>query len=216
MWRGGLLEWTHFPSERKPGEGVRAVGAKPTCMLLRHRPPALGSQPVTTAKDFEHLDPKAVAVLRWLQANRVQFVLVGPVAEAIHGAKDTAGPVAIVPAPFGRNFERLSRALWSAHARLRIETETETVPLKMTEEKLMRGQRWTLQCGDHGLDIEGRPDDASRYQELLYEAGRVEIAPDLSVEVASPEDVEHYAHLERTGTAPEIRISRASRETKLA
>jgi hypothetical protein len=115
-----------------------------------------------------------------------------------------------VPAPFGRNFERLARALWSAHARLRVETETETVPFKMTEEKLMRGQRWTLQCGEHSIDIEGRPDDASRYQELLYEAVRVELAPDLSVEVASPEDVEHYAHLERTGHAPEIRIVRTS------
>jgi hypothetical protein len=181
-------------------------------MLLKRRPPALDSQPVTTAKGFEHLDPGAVAVLRWLQANRVQFVLVGRVADAIRGATDATGPVAIVPAPYGRNFERLSRALWSAHARLRIDTETETVPFKMTEEKLMRGQRWTLQCGERSLDIEGRPDDAPRYQELLYEAGRVELAPDLSVEVASPEDVEHYAHLERTGMAPEIVITRNSRE----
>ena len=106
-----------------------------------------------------------------------------------------------------------SRALWAAHARLRSMTETETMPFKMTEEKLMRGQRWTLRCGEHDLDIEGRPDDAPRYQELLYEAGRVELAPDLSVEVASPEDVEHYAHLERTGTRPRS-ASRASRETK--
>jgi hypothetical protein len=179
-------------------------------MLLRHRPPALHKQPVTTAEGFEHLDPTAVAVLRWLQANRVQFVLVGPVADALHGAKDAAGPVAIVPAPFGRNFERLARALWSAHARLRIDTEPDTVPFKMTEEKLSRGQRWTLQCGEHSLDIEGRPDSGSRYQELLYEAVRVELAPDLIVEVASPEDVEHYAHLERTGQAPEIRIVRST------
>jgi hypothetical protein len=31
----------------------------------------------------------------------------------------------------------------------------------------------------------------------------------VSVEVASPEDIEHYAHVRRTGTAPEIRIVRA-------
>jgi hypothetical protein len=185
-------------------------------MLLRHRPPALDSQPVTTARGYEHLDRSAVGVLRWLQANHVQFVLVGAVAEAIHGRKDAAGSVAIVPAPFGRNFERLSRALWSAHARLRIETETEAAPFKMTEEKLSRGQRWTLQCGEHGLDIEGRPDNGSRYQELLYEALRVELAPDLKVEVASPEDVEHYAHLERTGTAPEMRIVRTTPAHKSA
>lgn len=157
-------------------------------------------------------------MLRWLQANRVQFVLVGPVAEAIRGNAEAAGPVAIVPTPYGRNFERLARALLSAHARLRVDTdeETETVPVKMTEEKLMRGQRWALRCGQHDLDVEGRPNGAPRYQELLYEAARFELAGDLSVEVASPEDVEQYAHLQRTGGAPEIRIMRTSREQKPA
>jgi hypothetical protein len=185
-------------------------------MLLRHRPPALGSQPVSTAKGFEHLDPKAVAVLRWLKANSIEFVLVGPVARAVRGTADEAGPVAIVPAPYARNFERLSRALWRAHVRIRVETETETetMPFKVNEEKLMRGQRWTFRCGAHDLDIEGRPDGAPHYQELLYEAGRVELAGDLSVEVASPEDVEHYDHLRRTGNAPEIRITRSSTEHK--
>jgi hypothetical protein len=181
-------------------------------MLLKRRPPALKSQPGTTAPGYEHLQAKAVAVLRWLQANHVEFVLVGPVASGIRGDAEASGPVAIVPAPYARNYERLSRALWSAHARLRIGEESGTVPVKMNEEKLARGQRWTLRCGEHDLDIEGRPDSASRYQELLYEAGKFELADDLSVEVASPEDLEHYAHLERTGTPPEIRITRTSRE----
>ena len=30
----------------------------------------------------------------------------------------------------------------------------------------------------------------------------------LSVEVASPEDLEHYSHVRRTGTAPEFRVTR--------
>ncbi len=189
-------------------------------MLLRHRPPALGSQPVTTAKNFAHLDPKAVGVLRWLKANGVEFVLVGPVAQAVRGETRPSGPVAIVPAPYARNFERLSRALWRAHVRLRVDTETEAeaeaVPFKVTEEKLMRGQRFAFRCGEHDLDIEGRPDGAPQYQELLYEAGRVELAPDLTVDVASPEDVEHYAHLQRTGSPPEIRITRNATEQKPA
>ena len=68
-------------------------------MLLRRRPPALRSQSSTTTKAFEHLDRRSVEVLRWLVANRVQFVLVGPVAEAIRGMARASGPVAIVPAP---------------------------------------------------------------------------------------------------------------------
>jgi hypothetical protein len=185
-------------------------------MLLKRRPPALDSQPVTTAKGYEHLDRKAVAILRWLQANGVEFVLAGSVAEAIRGGADAPGPVVIVPAPYGRNFERLSRALWSAHARLRIDGEAGSVPVKLNQEKLTRGQRWSLRCGLYDIDIESDPPQAPRYQELLYEAGRFELASDLAVEVASPEDVEHYAHVNRTGTAPEIRISRNSREQKPA
>ena len=47
-----------------------------------------------------------------------------------------------------------------------------------------------------------------RYQELLYEATRFELADGLTVEVASPEDLEHYSHVRRTGAAPEFRITR--------
>jgi hypothetical protein len=184
-------------------------------MLLKRRPPALDRQPVTTNKGYEHLDRKAVAILRWLQANKVEFVLVGSVAEAIRGGAGAPGPVVIVPAPYARNFERLSRALGSAHAML-IDSEAGTVPVKINEAKLTRGQRWSLRCGIYDLDIESDLPQAPRYQELLYEAGRFELADDLAVEVASPEDVEHYAHVSRTGTAPEIRISRNSREQKPA
>ena len=68
-------------------------------MLLRHRPPRIDNQPPTTNKGFEHLDEKWVAVLQWLKANRVDFVLVGAAAEAVRGASDATGPVSIVPAP---------------------------------------------------------------------------------------------------------------------
>jgi hypothetical protein len=39
----------------------------------------------------------------------------------------------------------------------------------------------------------------------------VELADGVSVEVASPEDIERYEYIRRTGTAPEIRISRQHR-----
>lgn len=187
-------------------------------MLLRHRIPRLESQQsVPASKGFEHLDERWIAVLRWLRANRVEFVLVGYVARSIRGDSAARGPVAIVPAPYGRNLDRLARALLSAHARLRIDgaadpqsAEAETMPVKMTAEKLIRGQRWTLRCGTHDLDIEGRPAGVPRYQELLYEAVRFEPAAELSVEVASPEDIELYDHVRRTGVSPEFRVVRNS------
>jgi hypothetical protein len=181
-------------------------------MLLKRRVPRIDSRPPNPAKGFQHLDRRAVAIVRWLNANRIDYVLVGPVAEAIRAGTYMRGPVSIVLAPYGRNFERLERALWAAHARLRVDgagkDETDTVPAKLTAEKLGRGQRWTLRCEEHDLDVEGRPKGAPDYQELLYEAARYELAAGVSVEVASPEDIERYRYIGRTGTAPEIRISR--------
>jgi hypothetical protein len=190
-------------------------------MLLKHRPPGIQSLPVQPRNGLEHLDRNWLAVLSWLKANKVDFVVVGAAARGIRGEVDATGPVAVVPAPYGRNYERLSRALVYAHARLRVGTgsrvsgEPDTAPVKLTAEKLARGTRWMLRCAVYDLDIEGgaarragRPEGAPDYQELLYEAGRFELAAGVSVEVASPEDLEHYDHLRRTGTAPEIRISR--------
>jgi hypothetical protein len=183
-------------------------------MLLRRRPPGIDSQPGTAGDGFQHLSVKTLALLRWLQANKVEFVIVGPVAEAIRGGAASPGPLAIVPAPYSRNIARLCRGLWAAHARQRVEGEAGTIPVKLNEEKLMRGGRWTLRCGVHDLDIEGHPSGAPSYQELLYEAARPTLAPDLTVDVASPEDIERYAHARRTGTVPEIRITRTAHAEK--
>lgn len=184
-------------------------------MLLKRRPPRIESRPTETRKGFEHLDTGALAVLRWLKANRVEFVLVGPVGAAIRGDTRERGPVAIVPAPYRRNLERLARALDSAGACIRLDGagisgEADMTPTKMTAEKLARGQLWTLRCGSHDLDVEGHAPGITSYQDLLYEAARFDPAADVSVEVASPEDIEHYGHVRRTGTAPEIRITRTA------
>jgi hypothetical protein len=203
-------------------------------MLLKHRPPGIESRPAELHAGLDHVDQAAVAVLRWLNANKVDYVVVGPVARAIRGDRDTRGPVAIVPAPYGRNWERLCAALVAGHAGLRTETsphagpaQVTQAPIKLTAEKLARGHRWLLRCAGHDLDIEAagsHRDDARsdnteigpRYQELLYESGRFDLADRLSVEVASLEDLEHYSHVRRTGAAPEFRVSRraqAERET---
>ncbi len=183
-------------------------------MLLRRRPPQIDSRPIPPAQGFEHLSAESIAVLQWLAANHVEFVLVGPVAEAVRGGAGSPGPVAIVPAPYRRNFERLWRALDAAQARPRPEggakDAREIRPSKMTADTCPGGQRWILGDGPHYLDVEGQPSGSPGYQELLYEAGRYELAAGLTVDVASPEDIEHYAHVRRTGHSPEMRITRAA------
>lgn len=157
-----------------------------------------------------------MAVMRWLAAAGVDFVLVGAVARSIRGESGSAGPVDIVPAPYGRNLDRLAIALNSVRATQRTHGEligaapvtTPAQPLKLAADMLVRPQRWELSCGQHELDIEGRPTGSPSYQELLYEAVRFQVSPEVEVEVAAPEDIEHYDHVRRTGRAPEITVTR--------
>lgn len=187
-------------------------------MLLRRRTPQIDTSPIQPAEGFEHLASDSIAVLKWLKANQVEFVLVGHVAEAIRSGAGESGPVAIVPAPYRRNFERLRRALDGAHARPRpdgdVKQNRETRPAKLTFEASAEGQRWVL-GGQHHLDVEGRQSGTPGYQDLLYEAGRFELAADVSVDVASPEDIQHYDHVRRTGSAPEMRITRGTPREEL-
>jgi hypothetical protein len=182
-------------------------------MLLKRRAPRIDPSTNAPSHGFEHLDAGALAVLRWLRAYQVEFVLVGPVAVAIRGQVSDPGPVSIVPAPYRRNFERLARALDKVGASVRLDGlgqggATDTTPTKFSAERLSRGQLWTLRCGEHDLDIEGQGAGSASYQDLLYEATRFEPTAGLGIEVAAPEDIEHYAHLRRTGSAPEIRVIR--------
>jgi hypothetical protein len=56
---------------------------------------------------------------------------------------------------------------------------------------------------------EGDGEPGARFQELLYEANRFQVAVGVSAEVASHEDIERYAHIARTGRNPTLRITRA-------
>lgn len=184
-------------------------------MLLRNRVPSIEVGSVTVAEGYEHLPTSSIALMQWLNASGVDFVLVGAVARAIRGETDATGPVDIVPAPYGRNLDRLALALTAVRAHQRPHGEligaapiTSTAVLKLTAEMLVRSERWELRCGDHDLDVEGRPPGSPSYQELLYEAIRFNVSSGVSVEVAAHEDIEVYDHVRRTGLAPEITVTR--------
>jgi hypothetical protein len=188
-------------------------------MQLRNRLPALENSPVPGAKTFASMEDSAISVVRWLNANRVDYVMVGPVARIARGTSPAHGPVAIAPAPYGRNLDRLARALSSARARVRLHGELSgpgsdpygvaSAPVKLSPNKFVASERLTLRCGSHDLDVEARPAGVPRYQELLYEATKVELAEGVVVEMASLEHIEQYEQLRRSGLAPEIRVTRA-------
>jgi hypothetical protein len=185
-------------------------------MLLRSRASSIDSAPVAAAKGYEHISSSSIAVIRWLGSSGVDYVLVGPVARAIRGEAAARGPVAIVPAPYGRNLERLANALNSVHARERAHGELIGVAggassahaPKLRADAMIRPERWPLRCGEHELDVEGRPAGSPSYQELLYDSVRFEVSPGVAIEVAAPEDIEHYDQVRRTGHVPEIVVTR--------
>lgn len=202
-------------------EPIRAGGRNPPwhreCrpMLLRNRAPSIDAVAVTAAEGFEHLPASSIALMQWLTVSGVDYVLVGAMARAIRGEAGATGPVDIVPAPYGRNLDRLALALTAVRAQLRsggtligAAPITSTAALKLTAGMLVRSERWQLRCGEHDLDIEGRPAGAPSYQELLYEAIRFRVSSEVSVEVAAQEDIEVYDHVRRTGVAPEITVTR--------
>jgi hypothetical protein len=148
-------------------------------MLLRHRLPTTEPNQPARAEGFEHVPDEAIEVLRWLGCKRVEFVLVGAVARTIRGERHARGPVAIVPAPYGRNLDRLSEPPF----------------------------------GHDRFEVVLRPEGASAYEEVIYEATRFAIAADVQVEVAAPEDIELYDHVRRTGALPQMKLTRNVRET---
>lgn len=159
-------------------------------------------------KGLEHLRDEWVIILRWLVECRVEHVVVGPAGEAIRGRTDAEGPLAIVPAPYDRNLDRLAHALLAVQTRLRTEDRAGVAPVRFSASSLAAGEHWKLTCEIiYDLDVEMSP--AERYSELLYEASRVEIEEGLSVEVGSLEALEHQRHVPVTGEEPEIRITRA-------
>jgi hypothetical protein len=192
-------------------------------MLLKRRPPGIEPDPPKPKQGLEHLERNWIALLRWLNAGEVDYVVVGPVGDAIRGDVGAKGPVAIVPAPYSRNLERLATGLVAERARLRSTDgahkagDHDSTPIKLTADKLARGQRWMLRFGVYDLDVLGGlrsgTGSSSSYQELLYEASRFEVAAECSAEVASATDLQHYKHLRLVGSAPEIRITRVTPTT---
>jgi hypothetical protein len=178
-------------------------------MLQRHRAPGIDHRPAQTTKGLEHLKDEWVIVLRWLAECRVEHVVVGPAGQAIRGRSDAEGPVAIVPAPYDRNLDRLAHALLAAQTRLRTEDRAGVAPVRFSASSLAAGEHWRLTCEIiYDLDVEMCP--APRYSELLYEASRFEIEPGLNVETASLETLEHGLHVPVAQAEPEIRITRGS------
>jgi len=127
-------------------------------------------------------------LLRVLDEHRVQYVLIGGLAGALHGSPAMTNDADIVPDPEDENLERLATALRALDARLRVEADPDGVPFDPHPALLrtMRALNTTTRCGD--LDLTFSPAALDDYRAL--EAGSVtfEVAG-VFVQVASVADI---------------------------
>lgn len=169
--------------QRPAPAGTGRPAANPGAMTIRRPHPdqpgpagwrlrAPGPRPAR----FADLDDEQLALLRALAAFHVDHVVVGSLADAVHG-RPASGPLAVVPAPYARNFDKLADALRALAA-------TPTDASHPPRARALRGRRLSLTCEDGTLDIRGDLDFGSLHEQ----ARREELEPGLGVQIVPPHE----------------------------
>lgn len=123
-----------------------------------------------------------------LNAEGVEYVVIGGVAAALHGSSVRTGDSDVCPARTSENLQRLATAL--RHLGAAIRTGRDTVPLPATAELLGAAEMWNLVTADYGdLDVAFVPAGTSGYDDLIQHAVVYDIGDGVVVTVASLDDV---------------------------
>jgi len=133
------------------------------------------------------LDPDLLATLRSLEEHRVEFVLVGDVANAIHDHGGFVSGVAIVPGNYGRNIDRLWHALDALDATLGIAGRPD--PRDWRREDLRELAPCSFMTAHADIDVDFHPTGTNGYRDLFQDADRHEFAVGVQPYVASLEDL---------------------------
>lgn len=145
------------------------------------RPPAHVAAPARMTRVQAPLDPGWLGILRPLARAGVEHVVLGALAETVYGRPRLGDVLTIAPAGYSRNLARLSAALSELDTGLRVDGESQTLPIDCG---------W-LTRGRVGLGTDEGPLDLvlGRYAELVERSQAHELVPGLIVELAAPEDV---------------------------
>jgi hypothetical protein len=129
-----------------------------------------------------------VDALEALAARRVRFVVIGGFASQLRGSPSLTGDTDVCYARDRQNLERLARALRDVEATLR--GAPPDVPFRLDAPTLEAGDHLTFDTTAGALDILGTPSGIpGGYDELERASDEMEIAPGLSVKVASIDDL---------------------------
>jgi len=131
------------------------------------------------------LDPKLLATLQTLESHAVEYVLVGEVADAIHDGGGFISAVAIVPAGYGRNVDRLASALKGLDAHL-----SNGQPMDPRTTDLRASAPCIFKTAHAAVELDFAPGGTNGYADLFDNAARIRLAAGVNPHVASPQDLD--------------------------
>ncbi len=140
------------------------------------------------------LDPNLVPTLAMLETQRVEFVLVGDLAAAIYDGTGIVSGVAIVPGSYGRNVERLTRALDALNAELGIAGRPDPRGLDWRRLDLREIAPCSFMTAYADVDIDFQPAGTNGYRDLFQDADRYELGRGARPYVVSAEDLDRVGH----------------------
>lgn len=132
-------------------------------------------------------DPVEICAV--LDAEGVEFVVLGGFAAVIHGSPLPTEDIDVIPSREGANLERLARALKRLGAKIRtggeaIETKIDAAFIRNMPHML----NMTTEFGD--IDLVFTPaGELTGYEQWLERAGRAELREGLTVSVADLDDI---------------------------
>jgi predicted nucleotidyltransferase len=127
-------------------------------------------------------------IIRILNEQAVDYVLIGGLAAVLYGEPHLTTDVDIVPQESRANLDRLSAALTSINARVRIAGDDGGVPFNHEAASLAQIRIWNLVTDLGNLDVTFVPSGTRGYDDLVREVNRVKVG-DTEVPVASLADV---------------------------
>ena len=146
------------------------------------------------------LDPKLLATLQTLESHAVEYVLVGEIADAIHDGGGSISGVAIVPAAYGRNVDRLAFALKQLDA-----NHGNGQPVDPRTNDLRALAPCTFTTAHAKVELDFAPGGTDGYPDLFDDAARISLASGVNPHVASPQDlarIDRCAHDASQGAPP--------------
>ena len=121
------------------------------------------------------VDFRPERILEVLAAHRVDYVMIGGLAAAVHGSDLITGDLDITPAREEENLTRLSRALDDLEACIRTDGVPDGLPFAHDATALARGAIWNLVTNAGDLDLAMMPSGTHGYEDLRRDAIAIDI-----------------------------------------